>query len=55
MQAQCLLWHLPALSQSALLFLEPGLHTNLGCFFANLLRVSARNSRLVFKGTELQL
>lgn len=34
MQAQCLLWHLPALSQSALLFLKPGLHTNLGCFRA---------------------
>lgn len=55
MQAQCLLRHLPALSQSALLFLKPGLHTIWGCFFANLVRVSARNNRLVFKGKELQL
>lgn len=55
MQAQFLLWHLLALSQSALLFLKPGLHTNLGCFFANLVRVSARNNRLAFQGKELQL
>lgn len=49
MQVRFLLWYLLVCSQLVLLFLKPGLHTNLGCFFANLVRVSARNNMLFFK------